>query len=79
MKLGSLDICIPHVLIDTWWNVNVDFQRIILHPRLVLIDTWWNVNFVYIPYKVVNTAVLIDTWWNVNNSRGVSNSSANSF
>ena len=32
------------VLIDTWWNVNVNssIQAVLNQP--VLIDTWWNVN-----------------------------------
>ena len=33
-----------HVLIDTWWNVNVDHRMLAVHSLLVLIDTWWNVN-----------------------------------
>ena len=54
------------VLIDTWWNVNLN--RCHLHVGIdgVLIDTWWNVNRMgwIIPENV--KPVLIDTWWNVN-------------
>ena len=32
------------VLIDTWWNVNVEVRGIVAMVSLVLIDTWWNVN-----------------------------------
>ena len=32
------------VLIDTWWNVNVDYDGLVLRVEQVLIDTWWNVN-----------------------------------
>ena len=32
------------VLIDTWWNVNVEVSGIVASVSLVLIDTWWNVN-----------------------------------
>ena len=32
------------VLIDTWWNVNTEFSRLLKFMALVLIDTWWNVN-----------------------------------
>ena len=33
-----------HVLIDTWWNVNVDLFQGSIAISKVLIDTWWNVN-----------------------------------
>ena len=33
------------VLIDTWWNVNLDGYKGQDCLILVLIDTWWNVNF----------------------------------
>ena len=32
------------VLIDTWWNVNLDEIMLRLAHDTVLIDTWWNVN-----------------------------------
>ena len=32
------------VLIDTWWNVNVDASGSPSFTSRVLIDTWWNVN-----------------------------------
>ncbi len=35
------------VLIDTWWNVNLE---VVLFPNAmeaVLIDTWWNVNTIF--------------------------------
>ena len=32
------------VLIDTWWNVNLNILSIIIIFFIVLIDTWWNVN-----------------------------------
>ena len=32
------------VLIDTWWNVNVNYANETLYTDTVLIDTWWNVN-----------------------------------
>ena len=32
------------VLIDTWWNVNDEFQIGLIVGASVLIDTWWNVN-----------------------------------
>ena len=35
------------VLIDTWWNVNVNPFLITLLAFVVLIDTWWNVNQLY--------------------------------
>ena len=34
------------VLIDTWWNVNLDEIMLRLAHDTVLIDTWWNVNAV---------------------------------
>ena len=34
------------VLIDTWWNVNMDQGILYQTADAVLIDTWWNVNFV---------------------------------
>ena len=36
-----LRIC---VLIDTWWNVNINFSGKMAQMTTVLIDTWWNVN-----------------------------------
>ena len=32
------------VLIDTWWNVNVQTIERLRTKTEVLIDTWWNVN-----------------------------------
>ena len=32
------------VLIDTWWNVNVEGLAEAANETAVLIDTWWNVN-----------------------------------
>ena len=33
-----------HVLIDTWWNVNIFYDTDNALRGRVLIDTWWNVN-----------------------------------
>ena len=33
-----------HVLIETYWNVNLQFQKRSERIRLVLIETYWNVN-----------------------------------
>ena len=32
------------VLIDTWWNVNINNYDSHTKSTTVLIDTWWNVN-----------------------------------
>ena len=32
------------VLIDTWWNVNINIETPPEWLSEVLIDTWWNVN-----------------------------------
>ena len=32
------------VLIDTWWNVNLNDPSNKIPEETVLIDTWWNVN-----------------------------------
>ena len=39
------------VLIDTWWNVNINFSGKMAQMSTVLIDTWWNVNEWYNAYK----------------------------
>ncbi len=36
--------CGGSVLIDTWWNVNMDDPSELVDCLPVLIDTWWNVN-----------------------------------
>ena len=54
------------VLIDTWWNVNVDVSGIVMIVSFVLIDTWWNVNMRLLRSPTLLLLVLIDTWWNVN-------------
>ena len=36
--------CRTAVLIDTWWNVNQDYEISVAGDLFVLIDTWWNVN-----------------------------------
>ena len=33
------------VLIETYWNVNVNFHHGTIHSRSVLIETYWNVNY----------------------------------
>ena len=55
-----------HVLIDTWWNVNLYQINDIHASKLVLIDTWWNVNSLAVMDISSMLRVLIDTWWNVN-------------
>ena len=37
------------VLIDTWWNVNINITSVTLSRSFVLIDTWWNVNLLLNP------------------------------
>ena len=54
------------VLIDPWWNVNLEEERWKSTGVTVLIDTWWNVNEVIAALVVSLPDVLIDTWWNVN-------------
>ena len=54
------------VLIDTWWNVNLEEERWKSTGVTVLIDTWWNVNIIDTSKMTLNDIVLIDTWWNVN-------------
>ena len=55
-----------YVLIDTWWNVNVNLKLTCQVENFVLIDTWWNVNLVREAVARQGYGVLIDTWWNVN-------------
>ena len=55
-----------NVLIDTWWNVNLQKPCSPLLVKCVLIDTWWNVNINFSGKMAQMTTVLIDTWWNVN-------------
>ena len=39
------------VLIDTWWNVNLENIVSLYVTNVVLIDTWWNVNdYQRLPY-----------------------------
>ena len=57
------------VLIDTWWNVNINTHLFCAYLIRVLIDTWWNVNTNKLGAGVEAVEVLIDTWWNVNHSR----------
>ena len=59
----------PLVLIDTWWNVNINFSGKMAQMTTVLIDTWWNVNVSALKKPLGNGTVLIDTWWNVNKRR----------
>ena len=54
------------VLIDTWWNVNLNSYRRFCVLHVVLIDTWWNVNYHIDFDDFEKQIVLIDTWWNVN-------------
>ena len=39
------------VLIDTWWNVNLDIAKFEEKCKTVLIDTWWNVNILRVSYS----------------------------
>ena len=55
------------LLIDTWWNVNLDVAKFEEKCKTVLIDTWWNVNMLKANDTSAENSVLIDTWWNVNN------------
>ena len=45
MYLSKLhDDLVARVLIDTWWNVNINNYDSHRKSTMVLIDTWWNVN-----------------------------------
>ena len=39
------------VLIDTWWNVNVEDTINGCNDLIVLIDTWWNVNITHSSHR----------------------------
>ena len=53
-------------LIDTLWNVNIDFICYEQFYICELIDTLWNVNLsVHLTY-LLSKSELIDTLWNVN-------------
>ena len=56
------------VLIETLWNVNIQFLLFSNSENLVLIETLWNVNTDL--YNVLDAVygVLIETLWNVNGS-----------
>ena len=68
MRTVKLVFVDQRVLIDTWWNVNLDSSSRLLFVYLVLIDTWWNVNTIVVTTVDITSSVLIDTWWNVNRS-----------
>ena len=64
---GLFNIHLKCVLIDTWWNVNLENIVSLYVTNVVLIDTWWNVNSSFgIILSICPILVLIDTWWNVN-------------
>ena len=44
IKITEHDYLATFVLIDTWWNVNVNGKGCTREFEIVLIDTWWNVN-----------------------------------
>ena len=48
---------IQRVLIDTWWNVNINNYDSHKMSKMVLIDTWWNVNA-----EDCHTLILTDTF-----------------
>ena len=55
------------VLIDTWWNVNINFSG-----KMAQMSTGFNRYMVECELIMIQTLnvlihVLIDTWWNVNN------------
>ena len=57
------------VLIDTWWNVNINFSG-----KMAQMSTGFNRYMVECEYECdldidVLTTVVIDTWWNVNKVR----------
>ena len=55
-----------HVLISTYWNVNMSVCGDELYDYLVLISTYWNVNTYNSWENGEMYAVLISTYWNVN-------------
>ena len=65
-KLGAGVEAVELVLIDTWWNVNINVEEPPEWLVSVLIDTWWNVNSDTVAKGLTDFRVLIDTWWNVN-------------
>ena len=67
------------VLIDTWWNVNLNDPSNKITSKSVLIDTWWNVNVFKSKRNIRRNVVLIDTWWNVNLKHGDENTCYEEF
>ena len=53
-------------LIDTCWDVNVDFKANISFSGGELIDTCWDVNLNVIMNGTIGSIELIDTCWDVN-------------
>ena len=67
-KLASADwkvLDVP-VLIDPYWNVNLDIDEKTGGTKNVLIDPYWNVNPSISSKLIFGSAVLIDPYWNVN-------------
>ena len=62
------------VLIETYWNVNIDLIKALTAETRVLIETYWNVNNINQALKVMEMWVLIETYWNVNSSKFCRNS-----
>ena len=54
------------VLIETYWNVNENAEKVENSTSAVLIETYWNVNECTRKEKCEEHGVLIETYWNVN-------------
>ena len=60
-------VAISHVLISTYWNVNIYCVSYCdIYDEVVLISTYWNVNQSLLALMSVMFDVLISTYWNVN-------------
>ena len=69
VKLTADGIC---VLIETYWNVNMDTEGWQRGLMTVLIETYWNVNHRNaLFYPTLERLVLIETYWNVNQERSI--------
>ena len=53
------------VLIETYWNVKINYMVFSVLCKSVLIETYWNVKDGTEAYPITSEHVLIETYWNV--------------
>ena len=57
---------ILQILIESQWNLNLDFLLALSAQIGILIESQWNLNSINLSFMFLSTSILIESQWNLN-------------